>query len=118
MRANTTNSSNFWKFSGIVILIALCMFVHCTNMNAQAYVKKDASTYVQTSKSNQQPIMTNKYWVDSNGNKYVIFLTAKSAYIVKTSKKTGKEYKQYLPKEISNEIRKEYENNSKESKRK
>ena len=39
---------------------------------------------------------------------YPIYLSQKgSAYIIRISKKTGKEYRQYLGKEVSAEVRKE-----------
>lgn len=49
---------------------------------------------------------TQYIWEDSKGNKYPIYKTKKGAcYVIKTSKKTGKEYKQYLPKEIREKIK-------------
>ena len=47
-------------------------------------------------------------WEDKEGNKYPIYITKRGAcYIVRVSKKTNKEYKQYLPKEIQAQIKKE-----------
>ena len=47
-------------------------------------------------------------WEDKEGNKYPIYITKRGAcYIIKVSKKTNKEYKQYLPKEIQAQIKKE-----------
>lgn len=47
-------------------------------------------------------------WKDSKGKTYDIYMSSKgSCYIIRTSSKTGKEYKSYLPKEVSAEIVKE-----------
>ena len=44
-------------------------------------------------------------WKDSKGVVYDIYISSKnSCYILKTSKKTGKQYRQYLPKEVSQQI--------------
>ena len=53
-------------------------------------------------------------WKDSKGNEYPIYISASgSCYVIKTSKKTGKEYKNYLSKEVSAEICKELNYKSK-----
>lgn len=47
-------------------------------------------------------------WEDKKGVKYPIYISKKGAcYIKRISSKTGKEYKQYLPKEIQETIKKE-----------
>ena len=47
-------------------------------------------------------------WTDKDGVKYVVFESKKgSYYIIKISKKTGKDYKYYLPKEVQEQMRRE-----------
>lgn len=70
-----------------------------------AEVKKEGNTFIveQTTKNDTQ---TPYFWQDKKGTKYPIFISKRGAcYIVKISKKTGKEYKHYLPKEIQNQIK-------------
>ena len=44
-------------------------------------------------------------WQDSKGISYPIYITSNgSCYVIRISQKTGKEYKQYLKKEISQDI--------------
>lgn len=64
-------------------------------MSAQTTIKIDSNgNYIQTV-TPAKP--TGKYFFDKDGNKYPIYITAKSkVYVVRISKNTGKEYKQYL----------------------
>lgn len=81
----------------------------CCVMSAQEYKRngKEFST-VKQEKSNSADILTGYTWKDSKGNVYDIYISKKgSCYIIKTSKKTGKQYRQYLPKEVSNTIAEE-----------
>lgn len=74
---------------------------------SQDIIKEGKTFKVQTTQtiSEQQTEYT---WEDKKGVKYPIFISKKGAcYIKKISSKTGKEYKQYLQKEIQETIRKE-----------
>lgn len=78
------------------------------SMSSFAEVKREGNIFKveQTSKANDTK--TKYTWEDKEGNKYPIFVTKKGAcYVVRTSKKTGKEYKYYLPKDIQETIKKE-----------
>ena len=74
-----------------------------------ANVVRDGDTFkVEKTTSVNQDTKTKYTWEDREGNKYPIFITKKSAcYVLRTSKKTGKEYKYYLPKNIQETIKKE-----------
>ena len=62
----------------------------------------------QTQKSSGTYKKTGYTWKDKSGDVYDIYISSKGAcFIIRISKKTGKEYRQYLPKEIQNEIRNE-----------
>ena len=79
----------------------------CTNY---AQVTREGNTFksttTQTTKSEGQ--QTKYTWEDKKGNKYPIYITKSGAvYINRKSTKTGKNYKQYLSKEVKKQIQKE-----------
>ena len=83
----------------IALLIALYM---CFTTHAD--VVRDGDTFkIETTTD----IKTKYTWEDKDGNIYPIYITKKgTCYIKRISKKTGKEYKYYLPKEVQNQIKK------------
>lgn len=51
---------------------------------------------------------TGLYYQDKQGNQYLIYKSKNGKfYVIKTSKKTNKEYKYYLPKEVQEALKKE-----------
>lgn len=90
------------------ILLTVLMLLSINIMKAQ--IIRDGNDFkvvkaTRELKSNTKTIYT---WTDKDGNIFPIFITNRGAcYILKTSKKTGKEYKYYLPKEIQETIKKE-----------
>ena len=87
--------------------LILCILLALFCITANAEVKREGDTFKveQTAKSDTQTKYT---WEDKKGNKYPIFITKKGAcYVIRTSKKTSKEYKYYLPKEIQAQIKQE-----------
>lgn len=80
-------------------------------MSATSYadvVRNGDNFKVEKTASVNQGTKTKYTWEDKKGNKYPIFVTKKGAcYVLRTSKKTGKEYKYYLPKDIQETIKKE-----------
>lgn len=101
----------------LIILLTLIVSVIASNnllaqtatISSTGEVERNGNTFIastRTSKSNAQ--QTQYTWKDSKDNEYPIYISASgSCYVIKTSKKTGKEYKSYLPKEVSTEICKE-----------
>lgn len=78
------------------------------SMSSFAEVKREGNNFKVEQTSKASDTKTKYTWEDKEGNKYPIFVTKKGAcYVVRTSKKTGKEYKQYLPKDIQETIKKE-----------
>lgn len=74
---------------------------------SQDVVKEGKTFKVQTTQTTSEQ-QTEYTWEDKKGVKYPIFISKNGAcYIKRISSKTGKEYKQYLPKEIQETIRKE-----------
>jgi hypothetical protein len=89
------------------LILGILLAFFCIVANAE--VKREGDTFkVEQSSRTSQGEQTKYTWEDKEGNKYPIFITKKGAcYVLRTSKKTGKEYKYYLPKEIQEQIKKE-----------
>lgn len=78
------------------------------SMSSFAEVKREGNNFKVEQTSKASDTQTKYTWEDKEGNKYPIFITKKGAcYVIRTSKKTGKEYKYYLPKDIQETIKKE-----------
>lgn len=88
----------------IALLVALTLSVA-----SNADVVKTGNTFkVEKATSVNQDTETKYKWQDKEGKEYPIYITKKGAYyIIRVSKKTGKEYKYYLPKEVKEQIAKE-----------
>ena len=88
----------------IALLVALSMSVA-----SYAGVVRHGDTFkVENTTSVNKDTKTKYTWEDKEGNKYPIYITKKCAcYVIKISKKTGKEYKYYLPKDVQEAIIKE-----------
>lgn len=84
-----------------IILCSLFVF-------SQATIKRDGNTfYAEKSTTTSSCTLTVFKWKDSKGVEYPIYRSKKGAYyVIRTSNKTGEEYKYYLPKEVQVEIRK------------
>ena len=88
--------------------IILCILLALFSINIHAEVKREGNTFKVEQTSKASDTQTKYTWEDKEGNKYPIFITKKGAcYVLRTSKKTGKEYKYYLPKEIQAQIKQE-----------
>lgn len=95
------------KVGLVAALFAACLYP--VNGYAQSF-KKEGNVYVQVKKasSKSEPKKTGKYYRDSKGDNYPIYVSGTgSCFIIKVSKKTGNEYRQYLGKDISADICKE-----------
>jgi hypothetical protein len=78
--------------------LLLCLIGASLNTTAQTKVKLDANgNYISLKESKPADKPTGKKYTDDKGITYDVFLNSKDkAYIIRKSKKTGKEYKQYL----------------------
>lgn len=77
-------------------------------ITSYAEVKREGDTFKVEQSTKTSDTQTKYTWEDKEGNKYPIFITKKGAcYVKRVSKKTGNEYKYYLPKEIQEQIKKE-----------
>lgn len=87
----------------LIILVMLIM----AGTTCIAEVVRNGNTF-ETVQTSQTDVQTPYTWKDKDGKTYPIYITKKGAcYVKRISKKTGKEYKYYLPKEIQEQIRKE-----------
>ena len=87
----------------ITLLIVLSM-----SIIGYADIVRNGDTFKVETTSVNKDTKTKYTWEDKEGNKYPIFITKKGAcYVLRVSKKTGKEYKYYLPKDIQETIKKE-----------
>lgn len=114
---NVTRTSNRWNTSGNCILdvnsikkaLILVLFILLGGMTAQAQtVVRNGNTFSQVSKAKQKEAFksTPYTYVAADGTKYPIYISGNGKYfIIRKSKKTGKEYRQYLP-EIQKQLSK------------
>ena len=90
------------------ILFIIMMLSISLTTNAQNYVRS-GNTFTAKSctktKSSTKSVKTKFTWKDSKGKTYAIQVSSSGAtFVIKTSSKTGKEYKNYLGPEISKEV--------------
>lgn len=90
------------------IIIIFIVFLMSTMGFAQTVTRNgDTFKVEQTSKSTENAI-TKFTWIDNKGISYPVYKSSRNSfYIIKISKKSGKEYKQYLPKDIQDQMAKE-----------
>ena len=84
-----------------IIIAAIMLFSLNVGVQAQS-VERKGNNFTQVSnkgeKSSGKETKTQYTYTDSKGNVYPVFLSSTGkAFIKKISKKTGNEYKQYLP---------------------
>lgn len=86
----------------ICIMMMLCLGV---NNSSSQTIQREGNTFTQvTTKKESKETLTEYVYKDSKGVEYPIYLSSSGkAFIKKVSKKTGKEYKQYVP-EIGKQI--------------
>lgn len=82
----------------LVLLVVLTL-----SITGYAEVIQEGNTFkIETTSDKQTPYL----WQDKNGTTYPIYINSKgSFYVIKISKKTGKEYKYYLPKKVQEKIK-------------
>lgn len=93
------------------LLFMLCLILLGGITVKAQNVVRNGNTFTQTSKRKaKEAFMTTPYtYVAADGTKYPIYLSGHGKYfIIRKSKKTGKEYRQYLP-----SVNKELEKSSK-----
>ena len=87
-------------------IVCLLLALFCTTVSAE--VKRVGNTFRVEQTTKESDTKTKFIWEDKEGIKYPIYITKRGAcYIIRVSKKTNKEYKQYLPKDVQAQIKKE-----------
>ena len=100
------SESAFMHFSLLLLIFIFIFFCSVMFGQDRKYVKIGNQFSVKTEKT--QDINTGYTFKDKAGKVYPIYQNSKgNFYIVRKSRKTGKEYKAALPKEICTEIAKE-----------
>ena len=77
--------------------------------NAQTYTR-NGNTFISSTgeRVKAEPIKTKFTWKDTKGKEYPVYISNNgSCFVIKVSAKTGKEYRNYLGPEISEQICKE-----------
>lgn len=78
------------------LILAVLMLISI-NCFSQKNIKLEGNTF-SVEQVESKDTKTKYTYKDKKGNEYPIYLSKRGkAYIIRTSKKTGKEYKQYLP---------------------
>lgn len=92
-----------------LFILAALLLAATTYTAAQSYTREgNTFTQVSPTRTAADPVKTAYTWKDKEGNVYPIYQSPSgSCFIIRTSKKSGKEYRQYLGKEISAQIAKE-----------
>lgn len=93
-------------FVAAIMLMSAVLGAQADNQNTVSYTQ-NGTEFVQTPKESKgtKETKTGCTWTDSKGVKYDIYMSSKGrCYVYKTSKKTGKEYKYYLPKEMDEKV--------------
>lgn len=104
----------------VLIAVALLLMLGVNNSNSFSQViRRNGNTFTVAKVKQVNSMKTKFTWQDSKGVLYPIYLSPSGAtYVLKTSKKSGREYKYYLGEEISKAVCKELGIEYKSSKRK
>lgn len=94
-----------------LFILFVMMFAFTNVINAQSF-EREGNTFVaksnKGSRTKSEPTKTKFTWKDSKDNEYPVYMSSTgSCFIIKTSAKTGKEYRNYLGPEVSEQMCKE-----------
>ena len=92
-----------------ILLMLLLLLVVGATTNAQTY-SREGNTFISSTgvRVKAEPVKTRFTWKDNKGKVYPIYISGNgSCFVIKVSAKTGKEYRNYLGPEISQQICKE-----------
>lgn len=89
-----------------LFILALALFCGCASFSQTKVVWQGNKIFaVGAKESDKKPTKTPFTYTATDGTQYPIFIAdSGSCFIIRTSKKSGKEYKMYLGKEVSAEI--------------
>ena len=76
----------------LIVILLLCISIQ--GISQKVSVDKDGNYHPLAKLENKK---TDKLYIDKDGTKYPVYINSKNKpYIIRKSKKTGKEYKAYL----------------------
>lgn len=92
----------------MLVLMTMMLMMLPSNILAQSFTRSgNTFTITSTKKTKSEPKKT-KFTVEKDGKSYPVYVgSTGSCFILKTSSKTGKEYRNYLGEELSRTICKE-----------
>lgn len=97
----------------VTIVVAIAFFLAFLFYTPSTYaqsIQRTGNTFITTNPSPKGNVEKTKYqWQDSAGKKYDIYISKKSGacFVMRISKKSGKEYRYDMPDEITLQICKE-----------
>ena len=92
-----------------ILFILLLFCISFNNAYSQNYTR-EGNTFISSTgeRVKAEPTKTKFTWKDSKGKEYPVYMSSNgSCFVIKVSTKTGKEYRNYLGPEISQQICKE-----------
>ena len=97
-KINLSQGTKEWLWCIIAGVALFAMLFFNTPTTRAQQVVKQGTQFVQQSKKSAESVKTQYTYKAADGKVYPIYKSAKGkCYIIRVSKKTGKEYKQYLP---------------------
>lgn len=93
---------------GVLLTMFFCISLDVQAQQAQSYKRVGNNFEQVATKSSNSATKTSYTWTDSKGKKYDIIITETGrCFVMKTSSKTGKEYKYYLKEDLAKVVSKE-----------
>ena len=90
-----------------ILFILLLFCISFNNAYSQNYTR-EGNTFISSTGERSNPIKTKFTWKDNKNKEYPVYISSNgSCFVIKVSAKTGKEYRNYLGPEISQQICKE-----------
>lgn len=87
----------------LILCVTMALFL-CVNSSSAQQVTQQGNNFTQTVKAAAAETKTVYTYTDGKGNVYPVWLSSTGkAFIKRVSKKTGREYRQYVP-EIGKKI--------------
>lgn len=101
LKRNIIHAHKSIRFAWIIGLILIFTLLCITVCNAQSITTDKNGNYIATKKSKDSTKLqwSGHTYTDTKGQTYQVYVSprAKKLYVIKTSKKTGKQYPYYLP---------------------
>lgn len=92
-------TKSYGKWNAVKRMVVCIAMVLMASGAYSQEVRRDANgNYIQVGKAKSEPKKTGHWYKDSKGKMWDVYVTEKGRlFVIKTSAKTGKEYRYYLP---------------------